>query len=343
MLNLINRANPLKKEKKDSLVPIYTALLSTILCMVCLAGTTWAWFTANQGLPVAPITSAEWTLDTIQVYKVVPDNVLAAQNDNVQSSQTPVEVTIKDNIAEFSVDANAEYVVNATMKGSASQGFLKIDTGDGSYYDANSQSSFTLRLSQKSSVEISASWGSLPDGVVSIDCGALIGNGEIFICNCTIKCVELNETCPVCKNNIGSCVSVASNNVASENDEAESASFADENKPAQTLAPIERPFFTETNSPTEVVEPPKSPVSEETSEPTDEKTPEEEAEPPESPVSAGTSESADEALEEITPPESSVSTEITKSVKIEPSITDIPKTESLETAESSAANEERKE
>ena len=37
-------------------------LLGMLICMTCLAGGTWAWFTANQTAPVQLVQSAEYSV-----------------------------------------------------------------------------------------------------------------------------------------------------------------------------------------------------------------------------------------------------------------------------------------
>ncbi len=60
MVKLFNRAKCPKKEQKNSWISVYTSLFSILLCIICLVGTTWAWFSANQKLPVVPIISAKY-------------------------------------------------------------------------------------------------------------------------------------------------------------------------------------------------------------------------------------------------------------------------------------------
>lgn len=173
-MKLFYRGKYLRKEEKNSSVSLYTTLLSMVLCAVCLAGTSWAWFTANQALPVAPIASAEWALDTVQVYQVVSD-VTAMEDGDI--SHVPVDITVTKAGATFTAAANTRYLVTATAKGTATVGFVQITTCDGTFYNTSAQSSFTLLLSQNSTVTVTASWGSGTGNAQFFESGAVLGSG----------------------------------------------------------------------------------------------------------------------------------------------------------------------
>ncbi len=145
ILKLFRRANGLKN--KNSILLFFTSLFSMLFCMVCLAGSTWAWFTANQMVSVGTITSAEWKLGEVTVTQTNPE-----------VTDEPV-VTETENGKEFEVLENTEYRVTATAEGRASDGFILIKTCDGSFYAAGKSIDLNLILSKADNVTISASWG----------------------------------------------------------------------------------------------------------------------------------------------------------------------------------------
>ncbi len=173
-----NKAERLKNQKRRILSPLYTSLLSILLCMVCLAGTTWAWFTANQEVPIEPITSAQWELQSLEVYEVATGSDVSTQTDsNAPATQTKISVTEENGRWTFSASANKKYVVNASVNGTASNGFLLINTCDGSFYTIATQSNFSLLLSQDCTVQISASWGTDYGTASQFNSGDELGNG----------------------------------------------------------------------------------------------------------------------------------------------------------------------
>lgn len=199
MLKLFYRAKRLKHEKQNNPLPFYTALLSVVLCMVCLAGTTWAWFTANQMMEVEPIKSAEWTIDSVQVYQI-------ASAGNTGSMMVQVDET--DYGVEFEVDADTKYSVAVSAEGNSSTGYLYVETCDGDYYTTKSDIGFELLLSEGSMVTITASWGGYSghaDELLEDEC---IGNGEVPVCSCDTLCTDeaVNEECKVCAVNHSACM-----------------------------------------------------------------------------------------------------------------------------------------
>ncbi len=152
MSNKLYRAKRLKHEKRSSRLSLYAALLSIVLCMVCLAGTSWAWFTANQEVTVKSIVSAEWKMDSVEVYQIAADG-------NTKTVQIPVDVTGTEGDMKFSAAANTQYLVKIFVKTNARNGFALIETCDGSFYTTKSEVSFNLLLSKSSIVKVNASWG----------------------------------------------------------------------------------------------------------------------------------------------------------------------------------------
>ncbi len=149
MLNLFYRAKWLKHAKQNSALPFYTALLSMVLCMVCLAGTTWAWFTANQAVEVTAIQSAKWIIESVEVVQISDEN-----SDSISVSVSEMQYG-----KQFEAAANTKYRVTVSATGNASTGYLLVKTCDGNYYTSESSIDLELCLSKGGPVEISASWG----------------------------------------------------------------------------------------------------------------------------------------------------------------------------------------
>lgn len=96
-------------------VPLFLGML---ICMSCLAGGTWAWFSANQTAPVQLIQSAEYS-------------VAVVVNDT--STETPIEVNKAENVASCTLTPNISYSVTLTPDGTATKGYCLITDGDKVY------------------------------------------------------------------------------------------------------------------------------------------------------------------------------------------------------------------
>lgn len=71
-----HRADKKKKERKDSLVPLLLpSVLGIFICMVCVCGMTWAWYTASVETPAQKLTAAN--------YEVTVDSVTDANGGTV--------------------------------------------------------------------------------------------------------------------------------------------------------------------------------------------------------------------------------------------------------------------
>ncbi len=213
MLNLFYKANRRKHENRGSTLPFYTALLSMFLCMICLAGTTWAWFTANQEVDIGSITAAEWSLNSVKVYQIETTSQLTqtASDGDAQRSRIAVDVTATDDGVVFDASADTQYLVTASMNGNSSNGFLLVETCDGDFYSTDSDISFNLLLTEDCTVALSVSWGSCYGNADTFPEDYIIGNGEVPECACKVLCTEdaVNEECKICIKNHNACIGVA--------------------------------------------------------------------------------------------------------------------------------------
>lgn len=88
---------------------IMPSFVGIVICMVCLAGSTWAWFTASISTPPQTIAAANFDMD-----------VLIAD-----AGSRPVEETAA---GRYALSADTAYTVTLTAKGSATEygGYCKI-------------------------------------------------------------------------------------------------------------------------------------------------------------------------------------------------------------------------
>ena len=96
-------------------VPLFLGML---ICMSCLAGGTWAWFSANQTAPVQLIQSAEYSV---------------AVEVNETSTDTRIGMTVDENVASCTLTTNRSYSVTLTPDGTATKGYCLITDGEKVY------------------------------------------------------------------------------------------------------------------------------------------------------------------------------------------------------------------
>ncbi len=290
MLKLFYRAKRLKHEKQNNTLPFYTALLSMVLCMVCLVGTTWAWFTSAQIVEVESITSAEWAIENVEVYQV-------ASAGNAERIAIPVDET--EDGMEFDVDADTKYSVSVSTRGNSSTGYLYVETCDGNYYSMKSDIDFELLLSEGGTVTITASWGGYSGRAKQLSEDECIGNGEIPLCGCSTlctgeavngdckvcsedhslclgetpecicenKCTEPNDSCEVCKNGIGGCTgkeeeTTTEETTADETESSDETTSTGETGASDETTPSDETGASDETEPTSGTEPSAEPVTE---------------------------------------------------------------------------------
>lgn len=147
---------PTDRKYLKSALPL---LLGMLVCMVCLAGTTWAWFTASTSSGVQVIQSAAYSVEV---------------NVSYEESEGKMQTVSPDDSAESgmlsytsSLAANTNYTVTLKPTGTASKGYC-ILVVDGAYYYTETLPegglTFTYRTgSSVGSFQISWYWGTYPD------------------------------------------------------------------------------------------------------------------------------------------------------------------------------------
>ncbi len=166
----------LKEHKKSDEISLFRlmapSLLSIFLCTACLLGTTWAWFTRTETVSVAAIQAASVRLEKVTVTR---DGASAIAEESAEP-----EVHCDEEVALFYAEANTEYHVHAEMDGTASRGYLVVDTPDGTFYTSESEVDFTLLLANGDNVSISASWSEPDADAKYFESGERLGNGVII-------------------------------------------------------------------------------------------------------------------------------------------------------------------
>ena len=140
-----NRSQRGEKKRGDGLFHLLApSVIGALLCVVCLCGASWAWFSAYTSTGETVIKSSEY-------------NITAAVRD---SENSPVEV--KNNACTV---ADGVYKVTLTAKGSQSAtGYCRAEIGGKIYYTeqitAVGSFTFTIKTTGSSEVKFVSKWGS---------------------------------------------------------------------------------------------------------------------------------------------------------------------------------------
>lgn len=151
---IYHRADKVKKERKDSLVPLLLpSVLGIFICTVCVCGMTWAWYTASVETPTQKLTSAN--------YEVTVESVTGADGAKIN----PIEN------GSYSLAQGNTYTVILTASGTVKEcgGYCLIqnDAGDKTYTQTfKPGKSITVQFTPNTSgsYTFSGVWGSLPTG-----------------------------------------------------------------------------------------------------------------------------------------------------------------------------------
>ena len=149
------------------------SILGMLICMVCLAGATWAWFTATTTVSAPPVSAAYF--GTAVTISPAPEDEVAEDED----------------VKTYSINQNTIYAVNLTATGNASIGGYCVVKVDGDIYytehmDLDDDLSFSV-CSSDGEIEVIPYWGD-PWGETSTQSRSgrmiikendLIGNGTV--------------------------------------------------------------------------------------------------------------------------------------------------------------------
>ena len=155
-------------QKKDTALRVFTTpLLAILICLTCLSGLTFAWFTANTAQPTQSICTASFALSATVQY----------QNAGMTETLTP-------SAGKFALTAETTYTISLSTTGStASRGYgvLTLTAAGGSssmlYTQTIAQDatfSFTYVPDQDYTLQVEGNWGALPEALSA----SAIANGS---------------------------------------------------------------------------------------------------------------------------------------------------------------------
>lgn len=138
------------------------SLLGIVLCVVCLCGTSWAWFTVSRSSSVTPIQTAVYTVQ------------LTVDDEDVPQTLDG------ESIMKIGMTKGQTYRVSLKANGTASTGYCKVTFEDQTYYtdqiSADDTLAFTVNASKDSTMKIESQWGTCAlESVDKIFAGRVIG------------------------------------------------------------------------------------------------------------------------------------------------------------------------
>lgn len=101
-----------KVSDKSFLRIMLSSVFGILICGICLAGLTWAWFSSTVTSTANNITAASFTVD-VRVQKVGTD--------------TPLTRTEEDGAYKYRLTAGEKYTVTVTAEGSATTGYCTVE------------------------------------------------------------------------------------------------------------------------------------------------------------------------------------------------------------------------
>ena len=144
------------------------SILGMLICMVCLAGATWAWFTATTTVSVPPVSAAYFDVTTV----ITPEASITDDDEN--------------EVRTYTIEKNKPYIVTLTATGTASiGGYCVVKVDNESYYtghmDLNGESSkFSFSVcSLEGKIKIIPYWGEISDNSLNIIKDNTIGKGMV--------------------------------------------------------------------------------------------------------------------------------------------------------------------
>ena len=138
------------------------SLMGIVLCVVCLCGTSWAWFTVSRSSSVTPIQTAVYTVQ------------LTVDDEDVPQTLDG------ESIMKIGMTKGQTYRISLKANGTASTGYCKVTFEDQTYYTdqigTDDTLAFTVNTSKDSTMEIESQWGTCAlESVDKIAAGRVIG------------------------------------------------------------------------------------------------------------------------------------------------------------------------
>lgn len=134
------------KKSQDNIWNILApSVFGILLCLICLCGTSWAWFQISRSSNVTPIQTADYAV------KIWWDR---------QPESLPLD---GKSIYKVQLTANTTYQIKIQGVGTAKTGFCKISFEGKEYItdqiDSGKEISFTVNASKASELQITTQWG----------------------------------------------------------------------------------------------------------------------------------------------------------------------------------------
>ncbi len=150
-LKLFRKGRHLQKRQNDDVFSLFIpSFLGMGICAVCLAGSTFAWFTATSTVKPQLIQSANYSI-----------SALVSDKTN--------DIPLTD--GKYKLEAGKEYILTITANGSASTGYCVLDlkgtSSDGEFYTqqfpskdySSNQIQIILDIKEDTYLQIIAQWG----------------------------------------------------------------------------------------------------------------------------------------------------------------------------------------
>lgn len=141
---------------KKMVIQLAPSLISMCVCIMCLCGTSWAWFSEAQSGKVASVQTATYTTAV-----------------TVQRNGIDTEVVSQNGISTITLEGESVYQIKITADGTAVSGYCRLELDGETYFTQPIVSGSTFLLEIKANVDgvltITPQWGtcSAAQGVLS--------------------------------------------------------------------------------------------------------------------------------------------------------------------------------
>lgn len=171
-----------KKSHDDDIFHILApSLLGAAICVVCLCGASWAWYTASVSAGAMTIQSASYTVNA-----TVTQRVTNAEMDTPSAASDAPTVTKNGIITNINFTSAGSYTVTLTPAGTAHSGYCKVTLGEKVYYTQQvigEPYSFTFLANANETLQITPEWGtcSITEEAKIIKAGGVICDGAALV------------------------------------------------------------------------------------------------------------------------------------------------------------------
>ena len=165
----------IEQERAELIRTLGPPILAIILCLICLCGMTWAWFTANDEGTVAEIKSAHVLLDVTLVDNSSEDSDAKEWSDRQEcsfnlSAQTEYTLAISKSSECSASEGYAEITISGDTDGSKTYRTSELINGSPGTYR------LTIQAGEDVSVTVEGCWGSSSRDIT--DSGSTITVGD---------------------------------------------------------------------------------------------------------------------------------------------------------------------